>query len=44
MTPDESRYAVDVIWALELSGTDVPASLRQMYDQYKQEQESVGIL
>lgn len=42
LTPDQGRYAGEIIRALELSGANVPVDLRQLWDQYKAMQEAEG--
>uniref|UniRef100_A0A2M4AF62 Probable ATP-dependent RNA helicase DDX46 n=1 Tax=Anopheles triannulatus TaxID=58253 RepID=A0A2M4AF62_9DIPT len=42
LTPEQGRYAGDIIRALELSGGTVPEDLRQLWDTYKSAQEAEG--
>lgn len=42
MTPDQGRYAGDILRAVEVSGAEVPVELQQLWDTYKQGQEAVG--
>lgn len=42
ITPEQSRYAGDVIRALELSGTPVPPDLQTLWNDYKAAQEAEG--
>lgn len=42
LTPDQGRYAGEILRALELSGASVPNDLRQLWDQYKAIQEAEG--
>lgn len=42
LTPDQGRHAGDIIRALELSGAQVPVEMQNLWDTYKQAQESVG--
>ncbi|XP_030382423.1 probable ATP-dependent RNA helicase DDX46 isoform X4 [Scaptodrosophila lebanonensis] len=42
ITPEQSRYAGDIIRALELSGTPVPPELQTLWSDYKTAQEAEG--
>ncbi|XP_048480001.1 probable ATP-dependent RNA helicase DDX46 isoform X1 [Plutella xylostella] len=42
LTPEQGRYAGDVLRAVELAGAAPPAELRALWDQYKQRQEQDG--
>lgn len=42
LTPEQGRYAGDIIRALELSGGKVPDDLQQLWDKYKATQEAEG--
>ncbi|XP_068155151.1 probable ATP-dependent RNA helicase DDX46 isoform X1 [Drosophila tropicalis] len=42
ITPEQSRYAGDIIRALDLSGTPVPAELTTLWNDYKSAQEAEG--
>lgn len=42
LTPDQGRFAGEVIRALELSGANVPTELRELWDKYKTAQEAEG--
>ncbi|KPI99883.1 putative ATP-dependent RNA helicase DDX46 [Papilio xuthus] len=42
LTPEQGRYAGDVLRAFELAGTAPPAELRQLWDRYKDAQEKDG--
>lgn len=42
LTPDQGRYASEIIRALELSGANVPDELRELWEQYKASQEAAG--
>lgn len=42
LTPDQGRYAGDIIRAMELSGSTVPEDLTGLYSDYKNAQESEG--
>lgn len=42
ITPDQGRYAQDLIKAHEQSGIPVPAELQKLFDDYKVEQEAMG--
>jgi len=42
ITPEQARYAADIIRAHELANVPVPEGLRQMWDEYKTKQESEG--
>ena len=42
LTPDQERYAGDVVKAMELSGAEVPEDLRKVWDNYKAKQEAEG--
>ncbi len=40
--PDQGKYTQDIIQALELSDTLVPAEVRNLWDEYKAELEAVS--
>ena len=42
LTPDQGRYAGEILRAMELSGAKVPAELQKLSDTYKEGQEAVG--
>ncbi|KAE8614181.1 hypothetical protein XENTR_v10008027 [Xenopus tropicalis] len=42
ITEDQARYAGDIIKALELSGTAVPAELEQLWNEFKEQQKAEG--
>lgn len=42
LTPEQGRYAGDVLRAFELAGTPAPAELRQLWETYKEAQEKEG--
>ncbi|XP_041566557.1 probable ATP-dependent RNA helicase DDX46 isoform X3 [Drosophila elegans] len=42
ITPEQSRYAGDIIRALDLSGTLIPAELQTLWTEYKAAQEAEG--
>ncbi|XP_068913333.1 probable ATP-dependent RNA helicase DDX46 [Tenebrio molitor] len=42
VTPEQSRYAGDIIRAFELASVTVPEPLRNLWDSYKNKQESEG--
>ena len=42
MTHEQERYAGEIIRALELSGAKVPLDVQQMWDDYKNQAESVS--
>ncbi|XP_013780707.1 probable ATP-dependent RNA helicase DDX46 isoform X2 [Limulus polyphemus] len=42
ITPDQGRYACDIIRALELSGNPVPANVQELWEMYKVKQEAEG--
>lgn len=42
ITPEQSRYAGDIIRAFELASVQVPEPLRNLWDSYKNKQESEG--
>nr|AAT51707.1 DEAD box RNA helicase [Choristoneura fumiferana] len=42
LTPEQGRYAGDVLRAMELSGAVVPPTLRALWDSYKDAQEKDG--
>lgn len=42
LTPDQGRYAVDLIRALEMSGTTVPSDLKDLWDKYVKDMEAVS--
>ncbi|XP_068618148.1 probable ATP-dependent RNA helicase DDX46 [Battus philenor] len=42
LTPEQGRYAGDVLRAFELAGTNPPPELRQLWDRYKEAQEKEG--
>lgn len=42
LSPDQGRYAGEIIRALELSGATVPAELTALFESYKQAQEAEG--
>ncbi|XP_064073500.1 probable ATP-dependent RNA helicase DDX46 [Vanessa tameamea] len=42
LTPEQGRYAGDVLRAFELAGTAAPPELRQLWDTYKEAQEKEG--
>ncbi|CAD5119735.1 DgyrCDS8331 [Dimorphilus gyrociliatus] len=42
ITRDQARHAGDIIKALELSSSKVPDDLRELWDDYKREQEAQG--
>lgn len=42
LTPEQGRYAGDIVRALELSGVAVPEKLQQLWDTYRQAQEAEG--
>lgn len=42
ITPDQGKYAGDVIKALELSGNQIPENLQKLWDEYKAKQEAEG--
>lgn len=42
ITPEQERYAGDIIRAFELATLSVPESLRQLWDIYKSKQEAEG--
>ncbi|ENN75973.1 hypothetical protein D910_10718, partial [Dendroctonus ponderosae] len=42
ITPEQGRYAGDIIWALELATLHVPETLRKLWDDYKSKLESEG--
>lgn len=44
ITPDQERYAGDVVRALELSGVPVPQELKIMWEIYKVKQAAVGFI
>lgn len=42
VTPEQGKFAGEIIRALESSGTDVPSDLRQLWETYKSAQEAEG--
>ncbi|XP_063386558.1 probable ATP-dependent RNA helicase DDX46 [Cydia fagiglandana] len=42
LTPEQGRYAGDILRALEVSGAPVPPALRQLWETYKEAQEKDG--
>ncbi|XP_045451396.1 probable ATP-dependent RNA helicase DDX46 [Melitaea cinxia] len=42
LTPEQGRYAGDVLRAFELAGTPAPPELRQLWETYKEAQEKEG--
>jgi len=42
ITPDQVRYAGDIIRALELSESKVPDNLQKWWDEYKRQAEAVS--
>ncbi|XP_044136878.1 probable ATP-dependent RNA helicase DDX46 [Bufo gargarizans] len=42
ITEDQARHAGDIIKALELSGTAVPAELEQLWSEFKEQQKAEG--
>lgn len=42
VTPEQGRYAGEILRALELSGSSVPDDLRELWNTYKTAQESEG--
>ncbi|KAI5642046.1 DEAD/DEAH box helicase domain-containing protein [Phthorimaea operculella] len=42
LTPDQGRYAGDVLRAFELAGATPPPQLRQLWETYKEQQEKDG--
>ncbi|KAL3274336.1 hypothetical protein HHI36_015735 [Cryptolaemus montrouzieri] len=42
ITPEQSRYAGDIIRAFELASVDVPEALRSLWESYKAKQEADG--
>lgn len=42
LTPDQGRYAGEILRAMELSGAQVPPDLQKLCDSYKEQQEAVG--
>lgn len=42
LTPDQGRYAGEILRAMELSGAKVPPELQKLSDSYKEGQEAVG--
>merc|ERR1712004_444802 len=42
MTPEQGRYAKDIIRALEESEAKVPDDLKKLFEDYKAEQEAMG--
>lgn len=42
MTPDQGKYAFDIIKALELSGAPVPKELTNLWEEYKKQAEAEG--
>ncbi|XP_060522677.1 probable ATP-dependent RNA helicase DDX46 [Cylas formicarius] len=42
ITPEQCRYAGDIIRAFELAGVEVPEPLRNLWDEYKSKQEAEG--
>lgn len=42
LTPDQGRYAGEILRAMELSGAQVPPDLQKLADTYKEGQEAVG--
>jgi len=42
LTPDQGRYSGDILRALQLSSTDVPVELQNVFDLYKEAQEAIG--
>ncbi|CAH2231608.1 jg14330 [Pararge aegeria aegeria] len=42
LTPEQGRYAGDVLRAFELAGTNAPPELRQLWETYKEAQEKDG--
>lgn len=42
ITPDQGRYAGEILRALELSGAEVPEDLKKLFNTYKEAQEAVG--
>jgi len=43
MTPDQGKYAVDIIKALELSIAPVPKELTDLWEEFKKQAEAVCI-
>lgn len=44
ITPEQSKYAGDIVKAFELAAVPVPESLRSLWETYKSKQEAEGIL
>lgn len=42
LTPEQGRYAGDVLRAFELAGATPPPELRQLWESYKDSQEKEG--
>lgn len=42
LTPDQGRYAGEILRAMELSGAEVPEDLRKLWNTYKEGQEAIG--
>ncbi len=42
--PDQGRYVQDIIQALELSGSQVPGELKELWEEYKAQLEAVSSL
>lgn len=42
LTPDQGRYAGEIIRAMELSNATVPADIQKLFNTYKEGQEAVG--
>lgn len=42
LTPDQGRYAGEILRAVELSGAQVPPELQKLADSYKEGQEALG--
>lgn len=42
LTPDQGRYAGEIMRALELSGAEVPEDLKNLWNSYKEGQEAIG--
>ncbi|XP_063862560.1 probable ATP-dependent RNA helicase DDX46 isoform X5 [Scylla paramamosain] len=42
LTPDQPRYAAEIVRALEISENPIPPDLQKLYDEYKQKLEGEG--
>lgn len=42
LTPDQGRYAGEIIRAMELSNATVPADIQKLFNSYKEGQEAIG--